>query len=130
MTDMIDMTDGLELAMDSGWPAGLAEPGDRCPSCGSVLPEGSQAVSGAIRQAIVPQAIAEGLRLMHLLSARERTVFKLLGFGYDNRSIACELNVSERTVKRHVTAILTKLRLESRLQAGLAALIISPSRSS
>jgi hypothetical protein len=31
--------------------------------------------------------------------------------------------ISERTAKRHVTAILTKLRLESRLQAGITALI-------
>jgi DNA-binding NarL/FixJ family response regulator len=35
------------------------------------------------------------------------------------------MNISERTVKRHVTVILAKLRLESRLQAGLAALLIS-----
>jgi len=61
------------------------------------------------------------------LTPRERTVFQLLGFGYDNRSIARELTISERTVKRYVTAILTKLRLESRLQAGLTALIISAS---
>jgi len=62
-----------------------------------------------------------------LLTSRERTVFRLLGFGYDNRSIARELEVSERTVKRYVTAILGKLQLESRLQAGLAALVISSS---
>jgi DNA-binding CsgD family transcriptional regulator len=62
-----------------------------------------------------------------LLTSRERTVFRLLGFGYDNRSIARELEISERTVKRYVTCILAKLELESRLQAGLAALIISSS---
>jgi DNA-binding NarL/FixJ family response regulator len=62
-----------------------------------------------------------------LLTDRERVVFRLLGFGYDNRSIARELAISERTVKRYVTCILAKLELESRLQAGLAALIISSS---
>jgi DNA-binding NarL/FixJ family response regulator len=65
------------------------------------------------------------VRLARRLSAREWTVFEFLGAGYDNRSIARELGVSERTVKRHVTVILAKLSLESRLQAGLAALIIS-----
>ena len=59
-----------------------------------------------------------------LLTGRERAVFRLLGFGYDNRSIARELQISERTVKRYVTGILAKLELKSRLQAGLAALII------
>lgn len=50
-------------------------------------------------------------------------MFELLGLGYDNRSLARVLHVSERTAKRHVTAILTKLHLESRLQAGLTALL-------
>ena len=77
--------------------------------------------------ATIPQPIAAALRSTQRLSARERTVFQFLGAGYDNRSIARELCVSERTVKRHVTVILAKLGLESRLQAGLAALIISSS---
>jgi DNA-binding CsgD family transcriptional regulator len=67
--------------------------------------------------------IAAAQSLARLLSARETAVFELLGLGYDNRSMARLLGVSERTVKRHVTAILAKLGLESRLQAGLVALI-------
>jgi DNA-binding CsgD family transcriptional regulator len=59
------------------------------------------------------------------LTAREAAVFELLGLGHDNRSIARILGISERTAKRHVTAILVKLRLESRLQAGLAAMIVA-----
>jgi DNA-binding NarL/FixJ family response regulator len=70
-----------------------------------------------------PRSMADALLLTH----RERVVFRLLGFGYDNRSIARELEISERTVKRHITCILAKLELESRLQAGLAALVISSS---
>jgi DNA-binding NarL/FixJ family response regulator len=76
-------------------------------------------------RAAVPQPIAAALPLAGGLSPRERVIFGLLGLGYDNRSIARELSISERTTKRHVTAILAKLRLESRLQAGLAALILS-----
>ena len=67
------------------------------------------------------------LRRIDELTPRERTVFGLLGFGYDNRSIACELKISECTVKRYVTAILAKLALESRLQAGLSALCLAAS---
>lgn len=71
----------------------------------------------------LPWHIASALELTSSLSPRESAVFELLGCGYDNRSLARALQISERTAKRHVTAILTKLRLESRLQAGLVALL-------
>ena len=55
------------------------------------------------------------------LTTRECEVFQLLGEGLNNRKISLSLGVGERTVKLHVTCILRKLGLESRLQAGLAA---------
>lgn len=58
------------------------------------------------------------------LTPREHSVLRLLGSGYDNRAIARELKISERTVKRYITAILAKLGLRSRLQAGLYALLL------
>ncbi|MCW2932931.1 MAG: sle [Actinomycetia bacterium] len=97
--------------------------GGPCLACGA----GLSAESGhrpAVRPA-VPQSIAAALRLTGSLSARESAVFEFLGMGYDNRSIARDMNISERTVKRHITVILAKLHLESRLQAGLAAFIFS-----
>jgi DNA-binding CsgD family transcriptional regulator len=56
------------------------------------------------------------------LSPRELDVLRLLGSGLSNRGVARVLGLSERTVKTHVAKILTKLGLESRLQAGLVAL--------
>jgi DNA-binding NarL/FixJ family response regulator len=82
-----------------------------------------------VLNAVLPRRIAAALLLVSTLSPRERSAFELLGLGYDNRSIARELQISERTTKRHVTAILRKLQLESRLQAGLAAVILSPGSS-
>ncbi|MFI6847697.1 helix-turn-helix transcriptional regulator [Kitasatospora sp. NPDC050467] len=82
-----------------------------CPSC------------GAHRGSGLPGPLAAALPLGRTLTPRERAVLQLLGLGYDNRSIAREMQVSERTVKRFVTAILAKLGLRSRLQAGLFALI-------
>ena len=116
-----------ELTALPGSPAATLVPSGRCHACGEVLPAAGQEAQGMVLRATIPQPIAAALRCTHRLSARERTVFQFLGAGYDNRSIARELGVSERTVKRHVTVILTKLSLESRLQAGLAALIISSS---
>jgi DNA-binding NarL/FixJ family response regulator len=121
------MISGPELTVAPGSLPGTRASGDRCHACGEVRPPADQGAPGMVLRATIPQPIAAALRFTHLLSARERTVFQFLGAGYDNRSIARELGVSERTVKRHVTVILTKLRLESRLQAGLAALIISSS---
>jgi DNA-binding NarL/FixJ family response regulator len=114
---------GLTVVSES--PPVTSASGDRCHSCGNFLPSANQDAPAIALRATIPQPIAAALRSAHRLSARERTVFEFLGAGYDNRSISRELGVSERTVKRHVTVILAKLRLESRLQAGLTALIIS-----
>jgi DNA-binding NarL/FixJ family response regulator len=56
------------------------------------------------------------------LTPREREVFVLLGSGLSNGHISVELGVTEATVKSHVGRVLAKLNLESRLQAGLAAM--------
>jgi DNA-binding NarL/FixJ family response regulator len=79
-----------------------------------------------VLRAILPKPISAALRRVRELTPRERATFQLLGLGYDNRTISKTLEISERTAKRHVTAILRKLRLESRLQAGLTALAASP----
>jgi DNA-binding NarL/FixJ family response regulator len=44
----------------------------------------------------------------------------MLGQGLLNKQIAYELNVSEATVKAHVSAILQKLGVDSRTQAVIA----------
>jgi DNA-binding CsgD family transcriptional regulator len=52
-----------------------------------------------------------------LLTARERQVLALIATGLTNRAIADALVISERTVDRHVSNILTKLDLPSRSAA-------------
>ncbi|MFE4263630.1 response regulator transcription factor [Streptomyces sp. NPDC056883] len=59
-------------------------------------------------------------RIRHL-TEREFEVFILLGRGLSNQAISHLLLVTERTVKAHVTRVLAKLQLDSRLQAGLVA---------
>lgn len=99
-----------------------------CATCGAPhLARPGLLRRGIVVQATLPREIAAALRLIPALTPRERATFELLGLGYDNRSIARTLEISERTAKRHVTAILSKLELESRLQAGLTALIVSSS---
>jgi DNA-binding CsgD family transcriptional regulator len=51
------------------------------------------------------------------LSRRESEVLTLVAAGKTNRAIAAELFISEKTVARHVSNILAKLRLSSRAEA-------------
>lgn len=55
------------------------------------------------------------------LSQRELAILVQLGTGASNGTISRRLRITERTVKAHIGQILAKLRLESRLQAGLVA---------
>lgn len=51
------------------------------------------------------------------LTQREREVLQWLGQGLSNRQIAGRLNISEHTVKFHVSAIYAKLGVASRAEA-------------
>ena len=55
------------------------------------------------------------------LTPQQVRVLMMLSEGLLNKQIACELGVSEATVKAHVSAILQKLGVESRTQAVIAA---------
>jgi DNA-binding CsgD family transcriptional regulator len=56
-------------------------------------------------------------RDMHGLTRRELEVLRLVAAGHTNRAIADQLVLSERTVDRHVSNILAKLRVSSRAAA-------------
>ncbi|MCP5100561.1 MAG: response regulator transcription factor [Chloroflexi bacterium] len=56
------------------------------------------------------------------LTNRELEVLKLIAKGNDNRAIAAALTLSEKTVKTHVSNILSKLNLSDRTQAAIYAL--------
>lgn len=56
------------------------------------------------------------------LTEREQEVLQLIADGCNNRVIAEKLVISEKTVKTHVSSILSKLHLEDRTQAAIYAL--------
>ena len=53
------------------------------------------------------------------LSLREQEVAQLLARGNSNKEIARQLEITERTVKAHVSAMLEKLGARDRLQLSL-----------
>ncbi len=55
------------------------------------------------------------------LTEREREVLSLVAEGYSNKLIAARLGISERTVKNHLTYIMTKLRASDRTHAVVTA---------
>ncbi len=55
------------------------------------------------------------------LTAREMDVLRLVTRGMTNRMIACDLGISEQTVKNHLSAIYTKIGAADRTQAALYA---------
>jgi len=52
------------------------------------------------------------------LTTRERDVLAAIARGQANREIARQFGLSEKTVKTHVSAILTKLGVQDRTQAA------------
>ncbi|MFI1398676.1 response regulator [Streptomyces sp. NPDC020681] len=63
---------------------------------------------------------AEDERLA-VLSERERAVLELIGEGLTNREIGKKLYLSEKTVKNHISRLLSKLGVERRVQAAVIA---------
>jgi two-component system, NarL family, response regulator LiaR len=67
--------------------------------------------------------VAAGVPTAHRtdLTAREREVLRLIARGMANKQIARELGVAEKTVKAHVSSVLSKLGVADRTQAALYA---------
>jgi NarL family two-component system response regulator LiaR len=76
------------------------------------------AVAARLVEAI---AQAPGEEPVERLTPREREVLEMIGRGLPNKLIARRLEVSEKTVKNHVTHLLAKLGVSDRTQAALYA---------
>jgi DNA-binding NarL/FixJ family response regulator len=111
----------------------------------AVLPAVRAGAAGYVYKDVDPPALAAAIRAVHAghvllhpdvarlladgdrrpaevrLTARERDVLAAIARGRANREIARLLGLSEKTVKTHVSAILTKLGVQDRTQAALYA---------
>ncbi|HEY3610815.1 MAG TPA: response regulator transcription factor [Pseudonocardiaceae bacterium] len=111
----------------------------------AVLPAVRAGAAGYVYKDVDPPALVAAIRAVHAghvllhpdvarllstgddrsagvrLTAREREVLAELAHGRSNREIARVFAVSEKTVKSHVSAILSKLGVQDRTQAALHA---------
>ncbi|MGK8523202.1 response regulator [Nocardia asteroides] len=87
---------------------------------GVLAPQVTRAVISAFVSAnqAAAQTAPAGLRE---LTDREREVLDCLGNGLSNAQIAARLFIGETTVKTHVSRVLTKLGVRSRVQAAIVA---------
>lgn len=56
------------------------------------------------------------------LTPREMEILRYIAQGYLNKQIAAELDISEQTIKNHVTSILRKLNANARTEAVVVAI--------
>lgn len=82
-------------------------------------PRAAEVVLGRIRS-VSPEQESE-LSPVQQLSPRELDVLRLISAGLGNAEIASTLGISPRTVKNHVSNLLAKLGLPSRVQAAVYA---------
>jgi DNA-binding NarL/FixJ family response regulator len=77
----------------------------------------SDVAGSSIRESRPAETSVESLGL----TARQLDVLRLIADGASNKAICRELDLAERTVKAHVTAVFRALKVSSRTQAALAA---------
>jgi len=85
--------------------------------------EGRSPLHPAVAQRVLQQVARPSIRpATEPLTPREEDVLGLVAKGRSNKAIAAQLQLSERTVRTHVSSILAKLHLSSRTEAALHAL--------
>ncbi|MFC4063050.1 response regulator [Planomonospora corallina] len=84
---------------------------------GLISPSVTRRLISAFRSSPPPRDV----RAVESLTPREREVLACIGRGMSNAEISRELDMAEATTKTHVSRVLNKLGLRSRVQAAILA---------
>lgn len=81
----------------------------------------SHAYAGRILSGLRNRTARASAKRAAQLSAREKQVVELLLQARSNKEIANNLSISEKTVKHHMTSLMSKLNARNRVEVALAA---------
>jgi DNA-binding NarL/FixJ family response regulator len=128
MLTTFDMDDYVATALRSGAAGFLLKDTDpeELPFLVRSLAGGGAVLSSKVTRTVVDGYLGAGpqesaARGVARLTERERAVLLLVAEGLSNADIAGRMHLGTGTVKDHVSAILTKLQVGSRVQAALLA---------
>ncbi|MEJ1202726.1 MULTISPECIES: response regulator transcription factor [unclassified Streptomyces] len=128
MLTTFDMDEYVAAALRSGAVGFLLKDTDpeQLPSLVRTLADGGTVLSSQVTRTVVDGYLNAGprqddIRRLDRLTERERAVLAAASEGLTNADIAARMHLSTGTVKDHVSAILAKLEVGSRVQAALLA---------
>ncbi|WP_432025874.1 response regulator [Streptomyces sp. 1222.5] len=138
MLTTFDADEYVATALRSGAAGFLLKDTDpeQLPYLVRALAEGGTVLSSKVTRTVVDGYLDQGgrepaARLTARLTERERAVLVLMAEGLANADIGERMHLSAGTVKGHVSAVLSKLEVGSRVQAALIAEragLLGPSR--
>ncbi|MFF7144305.1 response regulator [Streptomyces nodosus] len=129
MLTTFDTDEYVATALRSGAAGFLLKDTDpeHLPHLVRTLAEGGTVLSSQVTRTVVDGYLDRGarkasaLRFAARLTERERAVLVLMAEGLANSDIGERMHLSTGTVKGHVSAVLSKLQVGSRVQAALIA---------
>ncbi|MFB7739321.1 response regulator [Streptomyces sp. NPDC056112] len=129
MLTTFDTDEYVATALRSGAAGFLLKDTDpeHLPYLVRTLAKGGTVLSSKVTRTVVDGYLDKGarepsaVRLAARLSERERAVLILIAAGLANTDIGERMHLSTGTVKGHVSAVLSKLRVSSRVEAALIA---------
>ncbi|MET9565778.1 response regulator transcription factor [Streptomyces tauricus] len=128
MLTTFDMDEYVAAALRSGAAGFLLKDTDplQLPVLVRTLADGGVVLSSSVTRTVVDGYLDNGphqsaLRRIDVLTGRERAVLVLIAEGLSNAAIGARLHLGTGTVKDHVSAVLSKLQVNSRVQAALLA---------
>ncbi|MBY5542342.1 response regulator transcription factor [Rhizobium leguminosarum] len=84
-----------------------------------IVMRGSRYISPTMSAKVMENSLNGGTSDKSSLTPREREVMDLVAQGLSNKHIGLRLNLQEKTVKHHMTQILSKLGASNRTEAAL-----------
>lgn len=88
----------------------------------NIVTSGERYIQPSIAAMLRQSKIIEQQNRVEALTRRELEIIKLLVGGLYNKEIADTLNISEKTVKNHISSIFRKINVSDRTQAAVYAI--------